>query len=112
MAIARAILKRPRILIFDEATSSLDSHTEQAIQRTLEEVAANHTTLVIAHRLSTVVGADQILVMDHGTIHEQGTHRSLLAAAGHYAAMWELQQREQSTVSPAEPRNMAAEDRP
>jgi ATP-binding cassette subfamily B protein len=94
VAIARAILKRPRILVFDEATSSLDSHTEQAIQQTLSEVASNHTTLVIAHRLSTVVDADQILVMEQGRIRERGTHRSLLEAGGHYAAMWDLQQRE------------------
>lgn len=94
VAIARAILKRPRILIFDEATSSLDSHTEQAIQQTLAEVAENHTTLVIAHRLSTVVDADRILVMEKGRIREHGTHRALLEAGGHYAAMWELQKRE------------------
>lgn len=100
VAIARAILKRPRILIFDEATSSLDSHTEQAIQQTLAEVAEDHTTLIIAHRLSTVVEADQILVLDQGRIREQGTHRDLLAAGGHYAAMWELQQREGPDASP------------
>jgi ABC-type transport system involved in Fe-S cluster assembly fused permease/ATPase subunit len=91
VAIARAILKRPRILVFDEATSSLDSHTEQAIQQTLAEVAEDHTTLVIAHRLSTVVDADLILVMEDGHIVEQGTHRPLLAARGRYASMWELQ---------------------
>ncbi len=94
VAIARAILKRPRILIFDEATSSLDSHTEKAIQQTLEAVAADHTTLVIAHRLSTVVDADQILVMDQGRIVERGTHAELLRAGGAYKAMWELQQQE------------------
>jgi ABC-type multidrug transport system ATPase subunit len=94
VAIARAILKQPRILVFDEATSSLDSHTEQAIQQTLSEVAENHTTLVIAHRLSTVVDADRILVMEQGRIREQGTHRALLELGGHYAAMWDLQQRE------------------
>ncbi len=94
VAIARAILKQPRILIFDEATSSLDSHTEQAILETLAEVAEHHTTLVIAHRLSTVVDADRILVLDQGRIVEQGTHRALLSAGGRYAAMWELQQRE------------------
>ncbi|NEX15722.1 MAG: metal ABC transporter permease [Halochromatium sp.] len=94
VAIARAILKQPRILIFDEATSSLDSRTEQAIQQTLAEVSENHTTLVIAHRLSTVVDADRILVMDQGRVIEQGAHRSLLSQGGTYAAMWELQQRE------------------
>jgi ATP-binding cassette subfamily B protein len=94
VAIARAILKRPRILVFDEATSSLDSHTEQAIQRTLAEVAEYHTTLVIAHRLSTVVDADRILVMAGGRILEQGTHRWLLEQRGVYAGMWDLQQRQ------------------
>lgn len=94
VAIARAILKQPRILIFDEATSSLDSHTEQAIQETLAEVAANHTTLVIAHRLSTVVDADRILVMDKGRLIEQGTHVELMAARGAYFRMWELQRQE------------------
>ncbi|OGT87873.1 MAG: metal ABC transporter permease [Gammaproteobacteria bacterium RIFOXYA12_FULL_61_12] len=95
VAIARAILKRPRILIFDEATSSLDSETEQAIQETLKEVAEHHTTLVIAHRLSTVVDADCILVMEQGRIVEQGPHRQLLAQDGIYARMWALQQEDQ-----------------
>ena len=103
VAIARAILKRPRILVFDEATSSLDSHTEQAIQQTLAEVAEDHTTLIIAHRLSTVVDADRILVMEEGRIREQGTHRQLLEAGGHYAAMWDLQQREGSMTDVASP---------
>lgn len=94
IAIARAILKNPAILIFDEATSSLDSHAEQAITSALAELAANHTTLVIAHRLSTVVDADEIVVMDDGRIIERGRHADLLAADGHYAAMWRLQQRE------------------
>ncbi|WP_275096054.1 ABCB family ABC transporter ATP-binding protein/permease [Sedimenticola hydrogenitrophicus] len=94
IAIARAILKRPRILIFDEATSSLDTQTEQAILETMREVAEDHTTLVIAHRLSTVVDADQILVMDQGRIIERGSHRQLLAKAGVYSEMWQLQQEE------------------
>jgi ABC-type transport system involved in Fe-S cluster assembly fused permease/ATPase subunit len=94
VAIARAMLKKPRILVFDEATSSLDSQTEQRIQQTLAEVAAEHTTLVIAHRLSTVVDADQILVMDQGRIVEQGAHAELFAARGLYYEMWELQRRE------------------
>ncbi len=94
IAIARAILKRPRILVFDEATSSLDTQTEQAILETMQEVAENHTTLVIAHRLSTVVDADQILVMDAGRIIEQGTHRQLLTQGGVYRDMWLLQQEE------------------
>jgi ATP-binding cassette subfamily B protein len=98
VAIARTILKRPRILVFDEATSSLDSHTEQAIQQTLLEVAEDHTTLVIAHRLSTVVDANRILVMEAGRIIEQGEHRRLLADGGVYAAMWELQQRERQEM--------------
>ena len=97
IAIARAILKKPRILVFDEATSSLDSHTEQAIQETLREVAENHTTLVIAHRLSTVVDADRILVMSEGRIVEQGTHRQLLDKNGVYSGMWLLQQQQRQT---------------
>jgi ATP-binding cassette subfamily B protein len=96
IAIARAMLKRPAILIFDEATSSLDSATEQAIQETLKEVAKNHTTMVIAHRLSTIVDADRILVLDKGRIIEQGSHQQLLANRGSYARMWELQQHEDS----------------
>ncbi|MBL3599236.1 MAG: ABC transporter ATP-binding protein/permease [gamma proteobacterium endosymbiont of Lamellibrachia anaximandri] len=94
IAIARAMLKRPRILVFDEATSSLDTKTEQAIQETLKEVAKDHTTLVIAHRLSTVVDADRILVMEQGSIVEQGTHRELLEMNGRYRQMWLLQQEE------------------
>ncbi len=92
VAIARTILKQPSILLFDEATSALDTHTEQEIQKSLEEVSANRTTLVIAHRLSTVVGADQILVLDEGRIIERGRHAELLARAGAYAAMWKRQQ--------------------
>ncbi len=102
VAIARAILKNPRILIFDEATSSLDSRTEQAIQETLAEVAADHTTLVIAHRLSTVVDADQILVMSDGQVIEQGTHPELLEAGGHYREMWDLQRKERETGDPSD----------
>ena len=91
VAIARAILIQPPILIFVEATSSLDSATEQAIQKTLNEVAGQHTTPMIAHRLSTIVDADQILVMDHGQVVEQGTHAALINHAGIYKQMWELQ---------------------
>lgn len=98
IAIARAILKRPRILVFDEATSSLDTKTEQAIQETMGQVAENHTTLVIAHRLSTVVDADRILVMEKGRIVEQGTHRQLLESGGIYSDMWLLQQEERDAL--------------
>jgi ABC-type transport system involved in Fe-S cluster assembly fused permease/ATPase subunit len=92
VAIARVVLKAPKILIFDEATSALDTKTEREIQASLAEVAADHTTLVIAHRLSTVVDADQILVLDGGRIVERGDHRELLARGGVYAAMWARQQ--------------------
>ena len=98
VAIARAILKDPAILIFDEATSSLDTRTERAIQETLAEVAAEHTTLVIAHRLSTVVDADRILVMSSGRVVESGTHEQLLSAAGVYREMWELQRKEREAT--------------
>ena len=97
VAIARAILKRPRILIFDEATSALDSRTEKEIQASLREVSAGRTTLVIAHRLSTVVDADQILVLDDGRIVERGTHAELLDRDGRYAAMWARQQEAEHT---------------
>ncbi|MCU7844200.1 MAG: ABC transporter ATP-binding protein/permease [Candidatus Thiodiazotropha sp. (ex Monitilora ramsayi)] len=99
VAIARAMLKRPRILVFDEATSSLDTKTEQAIQETLREVAKDHTTLVIAHRLSTVVDADRILVMEGGRIVEQGTHNELLVLQGIYHQMWQLQQKERQAMA-------------
>ncbi|WP_455231701.1 ABCB family ABC transporter ATP-binding protein/permease [Geopseudomonas aromaticivorans] len=92
VAIARAILKNPSILIFDEATSALDSQSERAIQAELERIQVGRTTLVIAHRLSTVMNADQILVMDGGRIAERGSHPQLLALNGQYAQMWRLQQ--------------------
>ena len=92
VAIARTLLKNPPILIFDEATSALDSANERAIQAELRQVAQGKTTLVIAHRLSTVVDAHEILVMEAGRIVERGTHAQLLAAGGHYARMWALQQ--------------------
>ena len=92
VAIARTLLKNPPILIFDEATSALDSANERAIQAELARVAQNKTTLVIAHRLSTVVDAHMILVMDAGRIIERGTHAELLQAQGRYAQMWALQQ--------------------
>jgi ABC-type transport system involved in Fe-S cluster assembly fused permease/ATPase subunit len=94
VAIARALLKNPRILIFDEATSALDSRAEKAIQAELERIAVGRTTLVIAHRLSTVMDADQILVLGQGRIVERGTHAQLLEAKGEYARMWALQQQQ------------------
>ncbi|MBS7736662.1 ABC transporter ATP-binding protein/permease [Chelatococcus composti] len=91
VAIARTILKGPPILVLDEATSALDSFTEKEIQDALDRVSRGRTTLVIAHRLSTVVGADEIIVLDKGVIAERGTHEELLAAGGIYAAMWNRQ---------------------
>ncbi|WP_440876846.1 ABCB family ABC transporter ATP-binding protein/permease [Thalassotalea sp. PLHSN55] len=92
VAIARTILKDPKILVFDEATSSLDSHSEQAILSAISDVAKNRTSLVIAHRLSTIIDADNIIVMNKGEIVEQGDHQSLLARKGLYSTMWQLQQ--------------------
>ena len=94
VAIARALLKDPRIMIFDEATSSLDSHAEQAILRAIREVAADRTTLVIAHRLSTITDADQIVFLERGRVAESGTHDELLVKDGAYARSWRLQLRE------------------
>ncbi len=91
VAIARTILKNPPILLLDEATSALDTGTEREIQSALNEVSRNRTSLVIAHRLSTVVDADEILVLDHGQIIERGRHSELLALGGHYASMWNKQ---------------------
>lgn len=92
VAIARTILKNPSILLFDEATSALDTHTEREIQVSLREVSRNRTTLIIAHRLSTVVHADEIIVLSEGTIVERGTHAELLSRGGQYAEMWHQQQ--------------------
>jgi ABC-type transport system involved in Fe-S cluster assembly fused permease/ATPase subunit len=93
VAIARTILKRPPILLFDEATSSLDSKSERSILAALREIAEGHTSLVIAHRLSTIVDADRIVVLDQGTIVEQGNHEQLLALDGRYADLWSSQLR-------------------
>jgi ABC-type transport system involved in Fe-S cluster assembly fused permease/ATPase subunit len=92
VAIARTILKNPRILLFDEATSALDTRTERAIQASLREVSRGHTTLVIAHRLSTIVDADEIIVLHEGRIAERGPHSKLLTLDGLYASMWQRQQ--------------------
>ena len=101
VAIARTLLKNPAILIFDEATSALDSKTEKAIQAQLDQAARGRTALVIAHRLSTVAHADEILVLDQGRIIERGSHRRLLAAQGAYAQMWRLQQQEAAEAGSA-----------
>ncbi|KQM68474.1 ABC transporter ATP-binding protein/permease [Xylophilus sp. Leaf220] len=109
VAIARTLLKNPPVLIFDEATSALDSANERAIQSELQAVAVGKTTLVIAHRLSTVADAHEILVMEAGRIVERGTHAALLAAAGRYAQMWRLQQSESPDADAPE---AAAAERP
>jgi ATP-binding cassette subfamily B protein len=98
VAIARTLLKDPRILILDEATSALDTSTEQDIQAALRGVARHRTTLVIAHRLSTVVDADEIIVLDDGSVVERGTHAALLARGGLYARMWALQAEQERAV--------------
>jgi len=100
VAIARALLKNPAILIFDEATSALDSKSEKAIQAELDRIQVGRTTLIIAHRLSTVMHADQILVMHEGRIIERGSHAELLAADGAYAQMWRLQQQRGEQAQP------------
>jgi ATP-binding cassette subfamily B protein len=94
VAIARALLKRPRILLLDEATSALDSATEERVQSSLRRIAEGTTTVVIAHRLSTVVDADGIVVLDHGRVAERGTHGELLAKGGLYADLWQRQARD------------------
>ena len=93
VGIARAILKNPAILVLDEATSALDSATEQEVQQALDEAAKGRTTLMVAHRLSTVAGADEIIVLSEGKIVERGTHRELLDRAGLYADLWSRQSR-------------------
>jgi len=87
LAIARAVLRDPPVLVLDEATSALDTQTEQAVQRAIDAASAGRTTITIAHRLSTVRDADEIIVLDHGEIAERGTHAELLARGGRYAAL-------------------------
>lgn len=92
VAIARAILKNPPIMVFDEATSSLDSQSEQSILASLNEISHGHTSVVVAHRLSTIMDADSIIVLDNGSVAEQGTHEELLASKGLYEQLWQAQQ--------------------
>ena len=94
VAIARALLKNPKIFIFDEATSALDTKTEKSIEKSLKKLSKNTTTLVIAHRLSTVIDADKIIVLENGKIAEEGTHTQLLNKNGLYSEMWLRQQEE------------------
>jgi len=94
VGIARALLANPRLLILDEATSALDGPTEAMIQQTLRKIRAGRTTLVVAHRLSTIADADQILVLRRGKIVERGTHDELLTRGGEYAALWRRQRRD------------------
>ena len=91
VAIARTILKNPRIFFFDEATSALDTSTEKEIQKNLEKISKNKTTLVIAHRLSTAASADNIIVLDKGVVIEEGSHSELIQKKGKYFEMWEKQ---------------------
>ncbi len=109
VAIARTLLKDPPILMLDEATSALDTRTEKEIQASLDEVARGRTTLVIAHRLSTVVDADEILVLDGGRIVERGRHADLLARDGVYAEMWRRQQEAAAEAAEAVERFAAEE---
>lgn len=104
MAIARVLLKQPPVVVFDEATSSLDSRSEQVILSAMENASSQATTLMIAHRLSTVVKADRILVLDGGRIVEQGTHRQLLSQGGVYASLWAMQQSGADNITGKEPR--------
>ena len=96
VTIARTILKQPPILVFDEATSSLDSQSERSIMSALQEISKDHTSLIIAHRLSTVVNADKIVVLHQGALVEQGTHDQLLDKKGRYFDLWTAQLRDQS----------------
>ncbi len=96
LAIARALIREAPILLLDEATSALDAQSERAVQQALERLMQGRTTLVIAHRLSTVMDADEILVLDGGSVVERGSHAALLARNGRYASMWRLQQQEET----------------
>ena len=96
MALARALLRNPEILVLDEATSNLDSQSELYIQQALEQVQKTKTVIVIAHRLSTLVHSDQILVMEKGSLIERGTHETLLKKGGRYANLWQLQTNHQN----------------
>jgi len=113
VAIARTILKNPRVLILDEATSALDTRTEQEIQAALRDISRDRTTLVIAHRLSTVVEADEILVLQDGLVAERGNHGSLIAKGGLYAEMWRRQSEAVAAAEAAAAAQAAADlDRP
>ena len=96
IAIARAVLKNPRVFVFDEATSMLGSMTERAIVRNLQQISSDRTTITIAHRLATVRHADEIVILDEGQVAECGDHAALLASGGAYAAMWHAQQEDGS----------------
>ena len=102
VAIARTLLKNPPILILDEATSALDSRTEASIQQVLKDMTQQRTTIVVAHRLSTVVDADEIIVLEQGRIAERGSHAALVASGGLYAQMWAQQAQERDTDEEAE----------
>ncbi|NEX60362.1 ABCB family ABC transporter ATP-binding protein/permease [Noviherbaspirillum galbum] len=107
IALARAILKNPPLLIFDEATSALDSHSERAIQAELDQLSQNRTALVIAHRLSTVVNANEILVFERGRIIERGTHAALLERGGPYASLWQMQLNGEENADPPRAAHLA-----
>ncbi len=98
MGIARTLLKNPPILLLDEATSALDTETESSIQASLSEMGQGRTVLTIAHRLSTVADADEIIVLEGGVVSERGTHDELLALKGRYASMWDRQRAEEEAA--------------